>query len=84
MSTVRVGEITFKIYPQDHHPRHVHAFVGSGEVIIDLHEDGTVRFANRAGGPIRGHITRSETRKVLVAAASAFDRLAQAWDKMHK
>jgi hypothetical protein len=83
MSTVRVGAIRFKVYPQDHEPRHVHAFVGSGEVIIDLRSDGTVTLAKRGIGAIRGSVTRSDVKKVLRAAAGAFERLAEAWEDMH-
>ena len=80
---MRVGGTRFKLYPQDHEPRHVHAFVGSGEVVIDLRADGTIALAMRASGAVRGNVSRSEVRKVLAAADGAFDRLAKAWEDMH-
>jgi hypothetical protein len=80
---VRVGGIRFKVYPQDHEPRHVQAFVGSGEVVIDLRADGTIVLAGRASGAVRGNMSRSDVKKVLAAAAGAFDRLAKAWEDMH-
>lgn len=40
MPMVRVGEVRFRIYPQHHVPRHVHGFIGRGEVIVDLRADG--------------------------------------------
>lgn len=81
MTTVRVGEVRFRVYPQDHRPRHVHGFIGRGEVIVDLRADGTVALANRADAVC--DVTRAEVGKVLNAAASAFDRLAAEWEAMH-
>jgi hypothetical protein len=55
-----------------------------GEVwfrVVDLRADGSVTLADRADAACR--VTRAEVRKVLAAAASAFDRLAAAWEAMH-
>ncbi len=81
MTTVRVGEVRFRVYPQDHLPRHVHGFIGSGEVIVDLRVDGSVALAERRDAVC--HVTHAEVRKVLAAAASAFDQLAAEWETMH-
>jgi hypothetical protein len=81
LSTVRVGEVRFRVYPQDHLPRHVHGFIGQGEVIVDLRADGSVALANRVDAVCQ--VTRSEVRKVLTAAATAFGRLVTAWEEMH-
>jgi hypothetical protein len=83
VSTIRVGAIRFKLYPEDHEPRHVHAFVGQGEVIVDLRLDGTVALAHRGDGPIRGRVSRSDVRSVLASAVTAFEDLAGAWEMMH-
>ena len=75
MSGVIVRGVIFLAYSKDHVPRHVHGFIGgkpqgkgTGEVIVDLREDGTVALADH---------------KVLKAAALAFDRLVAAWEEMH-
>lgn len=54
MSGVIVRGVIFLAYPKDHVPRHVHGFIGgkpngagTGEVIVDLREDGTVALADR-------------------------------------
>jgi hypothetical protein len=80
VSTVRIGEVRFRVYPQDHTPRHVHGLIGSGQVIVDLRTDGTVRLARRADAVVG--VTRSEVRRVLVAAARGFDQLVAAWERM--
>jgi hypothetical protein len=81
MSGLRVGEVRFRVYPQDHEPRHVHGFVGSGTAIVDLRADGSVDLAKRDDNTCG--LTRSEIRKVLDAAAEAFHALAELWEKMH-
>lgn len=81
MTTLRVGEVRFRIYPQDHHPRHVHAFIGLAEVIVNLRADGSVALACRPDAVCEA--TRSDVRRVLSAAAEAFDELAAAWEAMH-
>ena len=48
---------------------------------MDLREDGTVALADRDDA-VTG-ATRSEVKKVLRAAALAFDRLVAVWEEMH-
>jgi len=81
VTIVRVGEVRFRVYPQDHLPRHVHGFIGSGEVIVDLRADGSVALANWRNAV--SHVTRVEVKKVLAAAGGAFDQLTEAWEAMH-
>jgi hypothetical protein len=80
MPTVQVGEVWFRVYPQDHSPRHVHAFIGDGEVIIDLRSNRTVAVAKRRNA-IR-NATRSEVRRALATAAEIFDQLVSLWEQM--
>jgi hypothetical protein len=81
VATLRVGEVRFRVYPRDHLPRHVHGFIGRGEVIVDLRADGSVALARRSDAVNR--VTRVEVRRVLDAAATAFEGLALAWEEMH-
>jgi len=85
LTSVRVREVLFRVYPQDHTHRghrHVHGLIGSVAVIVDLMGDGSVRVAQRNDAV--QHATRSEVRKVLSEAAEGFDRLAEAWEEMHR
>jgi hypothetical protein len=50
-------------------------------VIVDLRADGSVALADRTDAVFR--VTPAEVRKVLKAAAAAFEKLAAAWEKMH-
>ncbi len=81
MSGLRSGAVRFRAYPQDHEPRHVHGFIGGGEVIVDLRSDGSVALADRKDCVNR--VTVSEVRKVLAEAAESFSALVAAWDQMH-
>lgn len=74
-------EVRFIAYPQDHEPRHVHGFIGAGEVIVDLRLDGVVALARRDDA-VRG-VTRSEVRKVLEGAERRYHDLVRHWEKMH-
>jgi len=84
VTTIRVEGVRFKIYPQDHEPRHVHGLYSSIEVIIDLLADGTVRLARRKDAVQPGNAKRSDVRKILNAAAEHFEGIAAAWEEMHR
>ncbi len=81
MSSQRIGGVRFRAYPADHEPRHFHAFVGDGRVVIELTMDGHVAIARRAGAA-RG-VKESEVSKVLHLADRHFDELVRLWEKMH-
>jgi hypothetical protein len=83
MSSRRFGSAKFIAYPQDHEPRHVHGLTGDIEVIVDLHDDGTVRLAGRVDAIRPSHAKRSDVRKVLNVAARHFAELVELWEKMH-
>ncbi len=81
MSTVRFGGVRFRVHPQDHEPRHVHAYVGDGHVIIDLTEDRRVVIADRDNA-IR-NAKASEVRKVVDLATQHFEELVRFWEQMN-
>jgi hypothetical protein len=81
VSTVRLAGVRFRVHPQDHEPRHIHAYVGDGHVIIELTEDRRVLISARENA-IR-NVKASEVRKVLDIAAQHFDELARLWEHMN-
>ena len=83
VSSLRCGRVLFRIYPQDHEPRHVHGFIGNTEVIVDLGMDGAVRLAVRSDGVRQGDAKRSDVHAVLDTAAENCDELVLLWEKMH-
>lgn len=74
----------FVVYPQDHEPRHVHAFVAEAEVIVDLGEDGSVALADREDAIRPANAKRSDVKKALQLAAEYFEELVEMWEAMHE
>jgi hypothetical protein len=58
---------------------HVHAYVGSGQVLVELLPWGEVRVSKAHRSSIRGIISLSEERHVLLIAKSAYDELMALW-----
>jgi uncharacterized protein DUF4160 len=83
VSSERFGGALFVAYPQDHEPRHVHAFVGETEVIVDLRQDESVALAHRSDAIRPANAKRSDVRKALALAAEYFDELVELWEEMH-
>ncbi len=83
MGSLKVGGATFKVFPQDHEPRHVHVHVAEAKVIVDLRADGTVSLASRKDAIRPGNAKRSDVRKALTLAARHFEQLVALWEEMH-
>lgn len=65
----------------DHDPRHFHAFVGDGEVVVELTSERQVILADR-NDAVRC-ATASDVRKALRLAAEHFDDLVKLWENAH-
>ena len=83
MSSVKRLGIRFAFFPDDHEPRHVHAFYAGIEVIVELREGGVVVLARRPGSVSPANAKRADVGKILRVAAWHFDELIAAWEKMH-
>ena len=83
MGSKRIGQVRFKATSGDHAGAsvpHLHADIGSGEVVVELLADGSVRLSRTHGDPIRGRVTMSELRVVLKTAAKAHGDLLKLWE----
>jgi len=76
--------VRFKVYPQDHTPRHVHGLYQGIEVIFNLNEDATVTLADRKDAVQPGKAKRNQVRHILDLAADNFELLVTAWEAMHR
>ncbi len=83
MSSIRFGGCVFRIYPEDHQPRHVHGEYGEAEVIVDLMADRTVQLSHRVDRVKPKNAKLRDVRMILKTAAEHFDDLAREWEKMH-
>jgi hypothetical protein len=59
---------------------HVHADIGSGEVVVELTPAG-VRLSEAHSGAIRGKITKNELRIVLRTARDSYQQLIELWEE---
>lgn len=75
--------VTFRAYPNDHAPRHVHGFYAEVEIIVDLKLDGTVSLAARTDAIRPGNASKSDVRRVLAVAAKHFLVLVALWERHH-
>jgi hypothetical protein len=83
VASLRFRNVLFRVYPQDHEPRHVHGFTGETEVIVDIGLDGNVSLADRSDCVRPGNAKRRDVRKILKSAMKHFDELVSLWEKMH-
>jgi hypothetical protein len=86
MGSVRIGGVTFRVYAGDHEGAlipHVHAEFDRGEVLLELLDDGTVRFSEVHRSAVLGNVKRSDIRRAVEAAKTAFDFLLAEWNEMH-
>jgi hypothetical protein len=84
MGTIRGQGLLLRVNPRDH-PRaqipHVHAWVGSGEVVIELMPDRSVRLSEQHSLPVRGNVKRSDVKKALAEAARCYDVLMAEYER---
>ena len=84
MGTIRGHGVLLRVNPRDH-PRaqipHVHAWVGNGEVVIELLHDGSVRLSEQHPIPIRGNVKRSDVKKALLEAARCYFMLIAEFER---
>ncbi len=84
MGSKRVGQVRFMAIPGDHAGSavpHLHAFIGSGQVVIELLAGNRVGLSTAHALPTRGKVTKNEVRIVLATAHAAFDDLLALWEE---
>jgi hypothetical protein len=84
MGSVRGRGVLFRVQPRDHADApipHVHAWIGCGEVVIELMPDRSVRLSAKHPLPVRGDLKRSEVRKALNQAAEYYDTLIAEYER---
>lgn len=58
---------------------HLHAYIGSGEVVLEL-VSGGVRLSAAHSEPIRGRVTKNELWSVLRTARDSYQELLELWE----
>jgi hypothetical protein len=75
--------VTFRVYPEDHAPPHLHARYQGVAAILELGQDRTVRLANRWDAIQPGDAKRNQVRHILKVANAHFDELLELWKEAH-
>lgn len=81
MGSYRFDGVTFRVYPQDHDPPHVHSRYQGVTVILALGADRTVRIAERWDAIQPGDAKKNYLRHILNVASAHFDDLMDLWEE---
>ena len=85
MGSLRFDGVRFFAYPQDHEPRHLHAFYAETEAIVELRAV-PIRgpaIANRINAVRPSRAKRSDVKHILRVAAAHFAELIRLWEEAH-
>jgi len=75
--------VTFRVYPEDHDPPHVHGRYQGIIAILELGADGRVRLADREDAIRPGDAKRNQVRHILTVATAHFADLMELWEEAH-
>jgi hypothetical protein len=75
--------VTFRVYPQDHDPPHVHGRYQGVILILELGIDRTIRIADRWDAIRPGNAKRNQIRHILDVASEHYDDLMELWEEAH-
>lgn len=83
MGSYQFEGVTFRVYPEDHEPPHVHGRYQGTVAILELSRDRGVRLANREDAIRPGDAKRNHVRHILNVANAHFDDLMELWEEAH-
>jgi hypothetical protein len=75
--------VTFRAYPADHEPPHLHGKYQDIVVIVELTAERTVRLADRKDAILPADAKSNQVRHVLEVARLHFDELMEKWEAAH-
>lgn len=83
MGSYRFDGVTFRVYPEDHNPPHVHGRYQGIVVILELRADGMVQLADRNDAIRPGDAKRNQVRHIISVANVHFAELMELWEDAH-
>lgn len=83
MGSYRFDGVTFRVYPEDHEPPHVHGSYQGVLVIVELGMDRAIRIANRWDAIRPGNAKKNQVRHILQVAGLHYDDLMELWREAH-
>lgn len=83
MGSYRFDGVTFRVYPEDHDPPHVHGRYQGVVVILELGNDRRVRLAERWDAIQPSDAKKNHRRHMFNVANAHFDDLMELWEEAH-
>lgn len=83
MGSIRFDGVTFRVYPEDHEPPHVHARYQGIVAILELRQDGSAMIADRWDAIRPGDAKKNHLRHILRVANARFCDLMELWEEAH-
>ena len=83
MGSYHFDGVTFRVYPEDHDPPHVHGRYQGIVAILELGRDGHARLADRDDSIRPGDAKRNQVRHILNVANAHFGDLIELWREAH-
>jgi len=75
--------VTFRVYPEDHDPPHVHGRYQGVFVILELGKDRLARLVERWDAIQPSDAKKNHRRHILKVANAHFDDLMELWEEAH-
>ena len=75
--------VTFRVYPQDHDPPHVHGRYQGVVAILELGKDRVAWLSERWDAIRPGDAKRNQVRHIVSVANVHFDDLMELWEEAH-
>jgi len=83
VGSYRFDGVTFRVYPEDHAPPHVHAQYQGVVAILELGQDRVARLTVRWDAIQPGDAKRNQVRHIVKVANAHFDELMELWEEAH-
>jgi hypothetical protein len=83
VGSYRFDGVTFRVYPEDHDPPHVHRRYQGVVVILELAASRVARLADRNDAIRPGDAKRNQVRHILSVANVHFEELMELWEEAH-
>lgn len=77
-TVLRIGGYTFRIYPSDHEPAHVHVCKAGTEAIIQMGESECLIMIRQNRG-----MTQRDLRQIVKLAEAHWSELRDRWNGIH-
>ena len=83
VGSYRFDGVTFRVYPEDHKPPHVHGRYQGVVAVLELGKDRIARLSERYDAIRPAGAKRNQVRHIVNIANAHFDDLMELWEEAH-